>query len=174
MSKIYTRTGDSGETGLMGGKRLPKSHQRIQAIGEVDELNCALGLLLSAAPVLTDTLRPIQNQLFELGAELASADQPARIHSELIEALERAIDQHESALPRLKNFILPGGTQAAALAHLARAVCRRAERALVALAAQEAVNPDSLKYLNRLSDLLFVLARELNHQAQGDIPWQPS
>lgn len=176
--KIYTKTGDQGETGLFGGPRVRKDHLRIEAYGSVDELNAVLGVVRSHSPPaeIDGLLTAIQNSLFDVGAELASPD-PARmgvpvVGSGQIETLERAIDQYEAGLPPLKTFILPGGGQAAAQMHLARTVCRRAERRLVSLAAAEKISGALIIYLNRLSDLLFVLARELNRQSgQGDVPW---
>ena len=177
--KIYTRTGDQGETGLFGGPRVRKDAGRIEAYGTVDELNAALGLARAAAPPpqVDAILGRIQNELFVLGAELASPQpghaavpttQPAHVS-----ALAAEIDRLQEALPPLKEFILPGGTSAAAHLHLARTVCRRAERRVVALAAAEPVSPTVVQYLNRLSDLLFVLARSANHAAgQPDQPWQ--
>ncbi|HUY90687.1 MAG TPA: cob(I)yrinic acid a,c-diamide adenosyltransferase [Pirellulales bacterium] len=177
--KIYTKTGDRGETGLFGGPRVRKDHLRIEAYGSVDELNAVLGLVRSESlPAEIDAvLESIQNSLFDLGAELASPD-PARMGVPVVgaahaEALERAIDLYEAKLPRLKTFILPGGCRAAAQLHLARTVCRRAERRLVSLAAAETISGELVVYLNRLSDLLFVLARELNRvSGQGDVPWR--
>ncbi|HVW37843.1 MAG TPA: cob(I)yrinic acid a,c-diamide adenosyltransferase [Pirellulales bacterium] len=177
--KIYTKTGDLGETGLFGGPRVRKDHLRIEAYGSVDELNAVLGVVRSHSPPaeIDGLLAKIQNSLFDVGAELASPD-PARMGVPVvgaghIEALERAIDQYEAGLPPLKAFILPGGGQAASQMHLARTVCRRAERRLVSLAAAETISGALMIYLNRLSDLLFVLARELNRQSgQGDVPWR--
>jgi cob(I)alamin adenosyltransferase len=175
--KIYTRTGDAGDTGLWGGQRVPKHHLRIQAYGAVDECNSQLGLALTVAPPeLQESLYALQNQLFVLGADLASP-QPSplipRIRAEDVIALEQWIDHHEEKLPPLQQFILPGGTPTAAWLHLARTVARRAERAVVALMEHENINPHALTWLNRLSDLLFVLARRANALAgHPDIPWQ--
>jgi cob(I)alamin adenosyltransferase len=177
--KIYTKTGDLGETGLFGGPRVRKDHLRIEAYGSVDELNAVLGVVRSHSPPaeIDGLLATIQNSLFDVGAELASPD-PTRmgvpvVGARHIEALEGAIDQYEAGLPPLKTFVLPSGGQAAAQMHLARTVCRRAERRLVSLAAAETISGALVVYLNRLSDLLFVLARELNRQSgQGDVPWQ--
>lgn len=179
--RIYTRTGDEGETGLLGGRRVRKSALRVEAYGEVDELNACLGF---AGAALTDSdigpvVTRIQQQLFALGARLADVRDPetptpekATLAPTHIVELERAIDRAEAALPPLKTFINPGGGEAGARLHLARTVCRRAERRLVALAAQEPVPPLFLAYLNRLSDLLFVLARLANHRAGvSEIPW---
>ncbi|HVU87437.1 MAG TPA: cob(I)yrinic acid a,c-diamide adenosyltransferase [Pirellulales bacterium] len=179
--KIYTKTGDTGETGLFGGPRVPKDAPRIEAYGTVDELNAVLGLARAEAlPSDIDLLvARIQNELFDLGAELATPDPQAKsmamLNAGSIAALEQAIDRHEAQLAPLRQFILPGGTRAAALLHLARTVCRRAERRLVTLAATEQIGPTLLVYLNRLSDLLFVLARATNQSAgRADVPWQKS
>jgi cob(I)alamin adenosyltransferase len=177
--KIYTKTGDDGETGLFGGPRVRKDHPRIEAYGTVDELNAALGLVRSnPLPEEVDSLLArVQNELFDLGAELATPE-PARmgtatLGAEAIANLEGAIDRHESILAPLKQFVLPGGTRAAAELHLARTVCRRAERRLLSLAAVEPISQSLVVYLNRLGDLLFVLARAVN-QAAGvaDTPWR--
>lgn len=174
LSKIATRTGDAGETGLGDGTRVPKESLRIQALGDIDELNSLLGVLL--AEDLPDDVRAalvaVQHDLFDLGGETCIPG-----HSMVAEAhvlrLDEWLERHNAALPPLKEFILPGGTRAAALAHLARTVCRRAERALAALARAEAAGPLGLKYLNRLSDLLFVLGRTLNrHGGRGDVLWR--
>lgn len=175
--KIYTRTGDSGETGLWGGQRVPKHHLRIQAYGTVDECNAILGLALIDCP---DELRPLllalQNQLFVLGADLANptaSSQIPRMTAEDVLCLETWIDTHEAHLQPLQQFILPGGSITAARLHLARTVVRRAERAVVELMQAESINPHVLTWLNRCSDLLFVLARRANALAgQPDIPWQ--
>jgi len=179
--KIYTKTGDAGDTGLFGGPRVRKDCPRIEAYGTVDEVNAVLGLARAEA-LSSDVdllLARVQNELFELGAELATPDpqgkKTATLGEENVAALEAAIDRHEAILPPLKQFILPGGTRAAALLHLARTVCRRAERRLVTLSASEPVSPNLIIYLNRLSDLLFVLARSVNHSAsRADVPWQKS
>ncbi len=178
--KIYTKTGDSGDTGLFGGPRVPKDDLRIEAYGTVDELNACLGLVRSEA-LSGDAdalLGRLQNELFVVGAELA-APQPhphvPHIEATHIAALEQAIDQMEAQLPPLRQFILPGGCRAAALLHVARAVCRRAERRVVSLSrrAGEPVSPLVLVYLNRLGDLLFVLARQVNAQSgRSDVAWQ--
>ncbi|GAB4571321.1 MAG: cob(I)yrinic acid a,c-diamide adenosyltransferase [Anaerolineae bacterium] len=170
--KIYTRSGDSGETGLFGGGRVPKHDPRVEAYGTVDELNSWLGVVC-AEPIPEQAQRwliHIQNDLFFLGADLATpleadAANIVRVDSQAVEALEAIIDQIDAELPPLKNFILPGGSRAAALLHVARTVCRRAERTVVALAERDTINQVSLVYLNRLADLLFVLARWLNLQA---------
>jgi cob(I)alamin adenosyltransferase len=174
LSKIYTRTGDSGETGLGDGLRVPKNSQRIEAIGAVDELNACLGLLLAEplAGELREALTGAQHDLFELGGELSIPGHD-RITAAHVQRLEQILDRYNADLPPLKDFILPGGSRAAALAHLARTVCRRAERRLVALATGEAVSAYSLQYLNRLSDLMFVLSRVINrHDGHGDVLWQ--
>lgn len=174
--KIYTRTGDSGSTGLFGGPRVAKDHARIEAYGTVDELNAAIGVGRSAGiPAPIDAqLETIQSELFSLGAELATPDpekhQLRVLGTTQISRLEAWIDAHEATLPELKNFILPAGTPGASAIQLARAICRRAERRLVTLAATlDASDPvlsdHLLVYLNRLSDLLFVLARVLNHHS---------
>lgn len=175
LSRIYTRTGDDGTTGLAGGRRVDKDHPRITAIGAVDELNSAVGVLL--AEHLADThrvlLTRIQHELFDLGGELALPEQPA-IQQSSIEHLERQLDQLNSALEPLKEFVLPGGTRAAALCHLARTICRRAEQAVVTLHRGEPVAAPLLGYLNRLSDVLFVLARSINRAAGvADVLWRP-
>jgi cob(I)alamin adenosyltransferase len=176
--KIYTKTGDSGETGLFGGPRVGKDALRIAAYGEVDELNSVLGLARAAAlpTELDEVLARLQNQLFDLGAELASPDPLAAGTAILGDAQiawqEGVIDHWEGRLAPLKQFILPGGTSAAAHLHLARCVCRRAERQVVGLSRKEPVSATALRYLNRLSDLLFVLARAANHIAKApDVPW---
>ena len=176
LTKIYTRTGDDGTTGLGDGKRVPKDHARVEAFGTVDELNSVLGLLLCE---LTDgethaTLTRIQHTLFDLGGELCIPGRSVLAEAQVTE-LENLLDRLNADLAPLKEFILPGGTRNAALCHLARSVCRRAERRVYTLSRSEAVSPVSLKYLNRLSDLLFVMARTAN-QASGtaDVLWQPA
>jgi cob(I)alamin adenosyltransferase len=183
--KIYTKTGDDGHTGLFGGPRIAKHAPRIEAYGTVDELNAVLGLVRCERDVaaidkpLDELLERIQCELFDLGGELATPD-PERLGTRVlggkhIAALEAAIDRHEADLEPLKQFILPGGTRVAALLHLARTVCRRAERHVVSLAEREPIANDLIVYLNRLSDLLFVLARWTNQQAdQPDVPWKSS
>ena len=181
LNKIYTRTGDDGTTGLVDGSRRPKHDVRMQAIGEVDEAHSAIGFAALAveSDVLAD-LRRIQNDLFDLGADLATpgevfapSETELRIIPAQVQWLERAIDKANAPLPALRSFILPGGSEAAARVHLARAITRRAERAATALAAAEPVNPAALAYLNRLSDYLFVLARALNAGSEGDVLWVP-
>jgi len=174
LTKIVTRTGDDGSTGLASGARAPKDALRIAAIGAVDELNSCVGLLLSEnLPAdARDWLHNVQHDLFDLGGELSQPGHTlmTATHSE---RLEQAIAEFNSGLPPLNEFILPGGARSASLAHVARAVCRRAERDMVALSRREDVAPAVLQYLNRLSDLLFVLARVLNRYAGGgDIYWQ--
>jgi len=173
--KIYTRTGDAGETGLFAGGRVPKDHPRVGAYGGVDELNATIGLAVALEPVELERplLETIQRDLFTVGAQLATPDREklARalsgppIGAQHVAVLEQAIDRLEERLEPLRNFILPGGSVKAAALHVARTVCRRAERAVVALAHDQTVDPDVLRYLNRLSDLLFVLARSANARA---------
>ncbi len=182
--KIYTRTGDQGTTGLFGGERVAKSHPRIEAYGTVDETNSVLGVVLAAlegapeAGQAAAVLGRVQHELFVLGADLATAVEAKpfvpRIEAGMIEALERDIDRFEGGVPPLKHFILPGGHPAAAQLHLARTVCRRAERLTVEAALHEAFNEHALIYLNRLSDLLFVLARWVNHRlGTPEVAWIP-
>jgi len=176
LSKIYTRTGDAGTTGLGDGKRVSKNSLRIHALGEVDELNAVVGLLLCEE--LPDDVRVLltdaQHDLFDLGGEVCIPGM-SMISAKQVEKLETELDRLNEPLEPLKDFILPGGTRPAALAHHARTVCRRAERALVALALEEAVNEGPRQYLNRLSDLLFVLGRVLNRAgSRGDVLWQKS
>ncbi|MFN6962034.1 MAG: cob(I)yrinic acid a,c-diamide adenosyltransferase [Rhodocyclaceae bacterium] len=174
LSKIYTRTGDAGTTGLGDGSRVTKDAPRIAALGEVDELNAVIGLLLceELPNEVRTLLLGVQHDLFDLGGEL-SVPAAAFLKDTQPTRLEEAIDRFNAELAPLEEFILPGGTRAAALAHLARTVCRRAERAVVSLARSENVSAPARQYLNRLSDLLFVLARWLNHHAgHGDVLWQ--
>lgn len=174
LSKIYTRTGDGGETGLGDGSRTPKDAARIDALGAVDELNSHVGLLLTEelpADIRSCLIR-IQHDLFDLGGELSIPGYQLLTESQL-ERLEQWLDHYNAALPPLKEFILPGGSRAAAIAHVARTVCRRAERKLVSLGREAPPLGVNLMYLNRLSDLLFVLARVLNRAAGGhDVLWQ--
>ncbi|MAK99696.1 MAG: ATP:cob(I)alamin adenosyltransferase [Citromicrobium sp.] len=184
LNKIYTRTGDDGTTGLVDGSRSPKHAARIEAIGAVDEANSALGFAICAIDN-ADDLRRIQNDLFDLGADLATpkgaldgegfepGEMVLRIVSGQVEWLERAIDTANESIEPLTSFILPGGSEAAARLHVARASVRRAERAMTALAQAEPVNPAALHYINRLSDLLFVLARAENDGGKGDVTWVP-
>ncbi len=177
--RIYTRTGDTGETGLIGGVRVPKDDPRVDAYGTVDELNAALGVArcyLNQLPDLDALLEQFQNELFDIGAELASPPERAAqfqsIEERHITAIEEAIDRFEEELEPLRQFILPGGTPAAAHLHLSRTVCRRAERQVVHLSRISTVNAAIIKYLNRLSDLLFVMARVANHRAGvADVKW---
>jgi len=169
LSKIYTRTGDDGTTGLASGERIAKTDPRVAAFGDVDELNSALGLLLAEAdvpPAIVASLERIQHELFEIGAEL-SLPGYRKIGAEHVAALERDLDRLNEELPPLEEFVLPGGTRAAAVCHLARTICRRAERSAWAAADVAALNPDLLRYVNRLSDLLFVTARALARQNGG-------
>ena len=182
LNKIYTRTGDAGETGLVDGSRIAKDHPRAQAIGDVDELNSAIGLAL--VHVSSDSARAmlscIQNELFDLGADLATpgedfepSEMELRIVQGQVDRLESEIDAMNDELEPLKSFILPGGGKGAAHVHLARTIARRAERSVVTAARQVALNPLARIYLNRLSDHLFVLGRLLAKEGGGDILWQP-
>jgi len=177
LTKIYTRTGDAGTTGLGTGERVAKDHLRVEAYGTVDELNSAIGVML-AIPELPDEARScltrVQHRLFDLGGELCLPGNTV-IDAAAVSALEQHLDTFNADLPPLKDFILPGGTAAAAACHVARVVCRRAERRCWTLAGKEPVNEFALQYLNRLSDLLFVLARVCNRAAGCDEPvWQKS
>jgi cob(I)alamin adenosyltransferase len=174
LSKITTRTGDKGETGLGDGTRVPKDHARIGALGDIDELNCAIGLLLAedVSGEIREALLQVQQDLFDLGGEL-SIPGHVLLKGEKVEDLEKFLAAWNKNLPPLKEFILPGGTRAAAAAHLARSVCRRAERSVVALGRKEKVGEPVRQYLNRLSDLLFVAGRVLNRAAGvGDVQWR--
>ena len=174
LSKIYTRTGDAGTTGLGNGNRVSKNSLRIHALGEVDELNAVIGVLLAEAlpDDIHGLLTGVQHDLFDLGGEVCIPGMEM-IAPNHVERLETALDRLNEPLEMLKEFILPGGSRPAALAHHARTVCRRAERAIVGLAQEEAVNDAPRQYLNRLSDLLFVLGRVLNRAAgRGDVLWQ--
>ncbi len=182
LNKIYTRTGDLGSTGLVDGSRLPKYHARMEAIGAVDEANSALGLAIVGLGAFdyAAQLTRIQNDLFDLGADIATpgadfapSEMVLRIVPAQVDWLEAQIDALNETMPPLTSFILPGGSEAAARTHVARASARRAERSMVALAAQDPVNPAALAYINRLSDLLFVLARAINAAGSGDILWVP-
>jgi cob(I)alamin adenosyltransferase len=183
LSKIYTKTGDDGTTGLGDGTRVAKDSARVAAYGTVDEANSAIGLLLASALPDDDTLHDgmydairalltrVQHQMFDLGGELCIPGHAAIFDAD-IEGLERALDQYNEALPPLKDFILPGGGDAAARCHLARTIVRRAERETVTLARHDAVRPEAIRYLNRLSDLLFVLARVLARASgHGEVLW---
>jgi len=174
LSKIYTRTGDDGSTGLGDGQRVSKDSPRVEAYGTIDELNSAIGVLRSAPmdaghqPLLAN----VQQELFDLGGEL-SIPGAALVKPEAVERLEQALDDYNATLPPLKEFVMPGGSAAGAACHLARAVCRRAERRLCTLSKGEAVSDTAVRYVNRLSDLLFVLARVLNSAAAADeVLWQ--
>jgi cob(I)alamin adenosyltransferase len=183
LSRIYTKSGDKGETGLGDGSRVPKDHPRVTAYGDVDELNAVLGVLLAQTPALPDRelLQSIQNDLFDVGADLAVPETPGemtgtpllRVQAEQVLRLEAAIDRLNEALSPLTSFVLPGGSVAAAWCHLARTVCRRAERQVVTLARSDPINPQVIVYLNRLSDLLFVLARVYNGNGREDVLWVP-
>jgi cob(I)alamin adenosyltransferase len=182
LNKIYTRTGDAGETGLVDGSRILKDHPRAQAIGDVDELNSAIGLAIVHVPAeeARAMLGRIQNELFDLGADLATpgedftpSDMTLRVVQAQIDRLEAEIDAMNAGLPPLRSFILPGGGEGAAHVHLARVIARRAERSVVTAAREVALNPLARIYLNRLSDHLFVLARMLATQEGGEILWQP-
>lgn len=191
LTKIYTRTGDDGTTGLGTGARVSKSGARVSAYGEVDEANAALGWAIvecdragdaGALPRIASMLRRIQNDLFDVGADLCvpvtspeEAGTRLRVTAQQTTRLERWIDEHNSALPALTSFVLPGGSPAAAALHGARTVARRAERAVVALCEIEpkATSPEVVRYLNRLSDLLFVLSRVANSDGAGDVLWVP-
>lgn len=180
--KIYTRTGDTGDTGLFGGGRVPKSHPRVAAYGDVDELNSVLGMVRATAPAdFYDSLfESIQRDLFSIGGHLATPDpekvraalERASLAPERVAEFERVMDEADAELAPLKAFILPGGTPKAAVLHLARTVCRRAERKVVELAAVDEVPTLFIVYINRLSDLLFTLARVANHRAGiEDVTW---
>ena len=173
LSKIYTRTGDGGTTGLGDGSRVDKDAARVQAMGDIDELNCAIGAIL--VHPLDDEMRAglldVQHALFDIGGEL-SIPGAAFVDDAYVEALERRLDAFNADLPPLKEFILPGGGPAAVACQTARAVCRRAERRLVEAARGEEVSGTSRRYLNRLSDLLFVLARVLARRGEGEVLWE--
>ena len=176
LNRIYTRTGDDGSSGLIGGTRRPKHDVRFEAVGAVDEANAVLGWAIVAAGA--GDLERVQNDLFDLGADLATpgedfepSDMVLRIVPAQVEWLEQRIDAANASLEPLRSFILPGGSEAAARLHIARTAVRRAERAMTALAGAEPVNPVALAYINRLSDLLFVLARAAN--GAGEVLWKP-
>ena len=174
LSKIYTRTGDRGTTGLADGSRVDKDSARIQAMGDVDELNCAIAAVLvrEVGPSVRECLIDVQHALFDIGGELAVPG-ASSVDERYVAGLEARLDEFNADLAPLKEFILPGGGEAAVAAHVARAVCRRAERRFIALAREEELNPHSRRYLNRLSDLLFVLARVLAVGGDGEVYWQP-
>jgi len=186
LSRIYTRTGDDGTTALGDGRRVRKDSPRIEACGAIDELNAVLGLTVAAGldGKAAGLLRGVQNDLFDLGADLTVPEKPARGRSarkrpplrvvpSQIRRLEEAIDRANAGLTTLRSFVLPGGSAPSAWLHLARTVCRRAERAVVALSRKDKVNPNARIYLNRLSDLLFVLARCANDDGRNDVLWIP-
>lgn len=185
LTRIYTKTGDKGTTALGDGRRVPKDAPRIEAFGAVDELNAVLGLAILSLEDAegADLLRTIQNDLFDLGADLcvperpkgrmARARAPLRITEDHVRPLEQAIDRFNAALDPLTSFVLPGGTAASAWLHLARTVCRRAERRVVLLGRKESINAQTIIYLNRLSDLLFVMARRANESGRADVLWVP-
>ena len=181
LDRIYTRSGDQGTTGLANGKRIPKTHPRVETLGDVDELNSIIGLVIAELDhphPLAGLLSRLQNDLFDLGGELAIADKTYTVITlEKVTYLEEQLNTLNSKLPPLKEFILPGGSKSAATAHLARSVCRRAERRMISLASIEGeiINPIGVSYLNRLSDLFFVIARTLSREKNGqEVLWQPS
>jgi len=181
LDRIYTRSGDDGRTSLGDGARLPKFHVRVAAYGSVDEANSIIGIALLHVSEgdIREVLSRVQNDLFDLGADLCRPErehrkvEPLRVSEHQVMRLEERIDQYNAALRPLESFVLPGGSHAAAHLHHARTVVRRAERYMTEIAYQEPVNPAALKYANRLSDLLFVLARYLNQRGQADVVWQP-
>jgi cob(I)alamin adenosyltransferase len=180
LNKIYTKTGDKGETGLSDGSRLPKHALRVAAMGAVDEANSAIGMArLESEDEMDRMLARIQNDLFDLGADLSMPESastktaPLRVTGSQVERLEREIDAMNAKLEPLTSFVLPGGTALAAHLHLARAIARRAERLVAQLAATEKLNPAALQYANRLSDHLFVMARAANNEGMGDVLWVP-
>jgi cob(I)alamin adenosyltransferase len=178
--KIYTKSGDKGKTSLLGGAKVEKSHMRIEAYGTIDELNSYIGLVCDQEinRQRTTLLRGIQNELFIIGSHLASGSAQdtsklPQLTPELVHALEQAIDTMDQQLPELRNFLLPGGHQSVSFCHIARCVCRRAERRIVALSVTEEVSPLVITYLNRLSDYLFVLARKMGQELNAEeIPWK--
>lgn len=176
LTKIYTRTGDDGTTGLGTGERVAKDCPRVEAFGTVDELNSCIGLVLASPdlpPLVRDSLTAIQHRLFDLGGELAVPGRDVILATDTA-GLESVLDQLNGDLPPLRDFVLPGGTPGAAACHLARAVCRRAERRVIALQREERVNAESVRYLNRLSDLLFVMSRVLCRVGGGtEVIWKP-
>jgi len=183
--RIYTRTGDQGDTGLFGGQRVPKNHPRVAAYGDVDELNAVVGVCVAfcADSEMRSTLELLQDDLFVVGSDLATPQEEGervgrkavqRVSEGMVAALEGLIDRYEEGVPPLTQFIHPGGAPLAAQLHLARTVCRRAERTVLTAAGREALNPEAAVYLNRLSDLLFTLARAANHRAgHAETPWSP-
>lgn len=180
LTRIYTRGGDKGKTSLGSGKRVLKHDPRVAAYGTVDEANATLGLVrLNVAPDLDELLERVQNDLFDVGADLCTPAEdepefePLRVTAPQVDWLERQIDRLNAELKPLKSFVLPGGSPASAHLHLARTVTRRAEREITLLGEHEPINPEALRYLNRLSDLLFVLARHANDRGDGDVLWTP-
>jgi cob(I)alamin adenosyltransferase len=184
LNKIYTRTGDDGTTGLVDGSRVAKASSRIEAIGKVDEANSAIGLAAAflESGAHADALFRIQNDMFDLGADLATpapdadfapSEMVLRVTQEQVDWIEQAIDRLNESLEPLSSFVLPGGSEAAARTHVARASVRAGERAVTALAAEEPINPAAVAYINRLSDYLFVLARVLNDNGADDVKWVP-
>lgn len=184
LNKIYTRTGDDGTTGLVDGSRVAKASSRIEAIGKVDEANSAIGLAAASleSGAHADALFRIQNDMFDLGADLATpapdadfapSEMVLRVTQEQVDWIEQAIDGLNESLEPLSSFVLPGGSEAAARTHVARATVRAGERAVTALAAEEPINPAAVAYINRLSDYLFVLARVLNDNGADDVKWVP-
>ena len=178
-SRVYTKTGDGGTTSLVGGVRVPKNHPRLEAYGTVDELNACLGLLVSQLPAGADRdfVQRVQHKLFALGAYLAtdSGEAHCRLSQCDVQQLERAIDAADASLPPLRAFVLPGGAPAAAVCHVCRTVCRRAERRMLSLCEWCAVEPVAISFVNRLSDYLFVLSRKINMQSQNrEIFWDKS
>jgi cob(I)alamin adenosyltransferase len=184
LNKIYTRTGDDGTTGLVDGSRVAKASSRIEAIGKVDEANSAIGLAAASleSGAHADALFRIQNDMFDLGADLATpapdadfapSEMVLRVTQEQVDWIEQAIDGLNESLEPLSSFVLPGGSEAAARTHVARASVRAGERAVTALAAEEPINPAAVAYINRLSDYLFVLARVLNDNGADDVKWVP-
>ncbi len=177
--KIYTKTGDDGTTGVQGGKRISKSNLRIKAYGVIDELNATIGLVLSKKfdDDIEDLFRNIQNDLFVVGSDLSNPDlsnMKNRITAEMVTNIEKNIDRLENELPPITNFILPGGHEVASLIHIARTIARRAETIVISLNEKEKINDECKKYLNRLSDLLFVIARTVNKKnGFNDIIWKP-
>lgn len=175
LTRIYTRTGDDGTTGIGNNVRVAKDSPLIESIGTIDELNSIIGMVLAHAlpDAVTDSLIDVQNDLFDLGGELAMPDYTA-ITQHYVQRLESQLDVFNDALPVLKEFILPAGGIATSSCHLARSVCRRAERCMVSLHREEALNPQAIAYINRLSDLLFVIARVLaRHENGAEVLWQP-
>jgi cob(I)alamin adenosyltransferase len=182
LTRIYTRVGDKGRTALGDGSMVPKQSPRVEAYGTVDEANAAIGLVrlhMAADPEADAMLARIQNDLFDLGADLCTPEESRRAAGALrvvaaqVERLEHEIDAMNKDLRPLDSFVLPGGSPASAHLHLARTVARRAERLVCALAAEEPVNPEAIRYLNRLSDHLFVMSRRMNHNGAGDVLWRP-